>query len=187
MKTNIEISAHHLHLTDEDFKKLFGKNDLTIRNYLLSSKGEFAANEVVELVGPKDRLHNVRIAGPFRDHSQVELSKTDAINMGIDAPLHISGSREGARIRIIGPKGEFTRDIAMIAKRHLHISNEIAEKLKLKSGHKVKIKITGERGLIFENVIVRVNEKYFNHFHIDTDEGNAAGIERSTSGEIILN
>ena len=186
MKTNIETSARHLHLTREDFILLFNKEKLSVRNYLFSAKDEFAANETVEIVGPEGRLLNVRIAGPFRDHSQVEISKTDARNLGIDAPLRLSGDKNGAPIRVIGPKAEFTKNLAMVPKRHLHLSPKLAEKVKLKHSEQVKIKIGGDRGLVFDNVIVRVDQRYKNHFHLDTDEANAAGIDGASQGEILL-
>lgn len=186
MKTKIEISARHIHLSKDDFSKLFNLDQMQVRNYLNSEKGAFASKHTVEIVGPKGRMHNIRVLGPFRDKSQLELAKTDAINLDINAPLELSGSGVGARVRVVGPKGEFIKNIAMIARRHWHISNTLADKLKLSTGKKIKIKIGGERSLIFENVIVRVKPEFNNYLHLDTDEGNAAQINKEAIGEIIL-
>lgn len=186
MRTKIEVSARHIHLTSEDFRKLFGKSDATVRNMLESEKGEFAACETVEIVGPEGRIHNVRVLGPFRSKSQLEIAKSDAILIDIDAPITISGNNEGALVRIIGPKGEISKNIAMIAKRHLHLSPVLSEKWKIRDKSQVKVKINGVRGLILENVVVRVDPRFHNHVHLDTDEGNAAGIDRTSWGEIML-
>lgn len=187
MKTNIEISARHLHLTKEDYHKLFKKDDLTVRNQLNSDKEMFAAKETVELVGPGGRLLNVRIIGPFRNYSQVEIAKTDARLLDIDAPLILSGSGSGANIRVLGPRGEIIKNIAIIAKRHLHLSLKLSSKYNLRQGSKIKVAIAGERGLIFDNIIVRVSSEFNNHLHFDTDEGNAAGINKQAMGEILTN
>ena len=184
-KVQIEISARHIHLTRGDFKTIFGKDELSKRNDL-SEKGEFAANEVVELVGSKRSLHKVRILGPFREKTQVEISRTDAVFIGVSAPLELSGSGEGALIRIIGPKGEISKRVAMVAKRHIHMNETTAKKLKLKNEDRVSVRVPGERSVIFENVIVRMSENFTNRFHLDTDEANAADIANHSMGEIIL-
>lgn len=186
MRTNLEISARHIHLSAEDFYTLFKLESMQVRNYLNSEKSAFASRHMVEIVGPERKMHNVRVLGPFRQKSQLELSRTDAILLDINAPMVLSGSGLGARVRVIGPKGEVTRNIAMVAKRHWHLSEDIAKKLRLKTGMKVKIKVSGDRALIFENVIVRVKSEFKNHVHLDTDEGNAAGIDKAAFGEVIL-
>ena len=184
MKLRIEVSARHVHLSQKDLKKLFCKIKLSFRNKL-SETDEFASNETVDLVGPRNTLLNVRVLGPFRDHSQVEISRSNSIYLGIDAPLKLSGDLPGERIRIIGPKGEITKNIAIVPMRHFHANPKMATKLKLKNHSKIKIKILGKRGLIFDNVIVRVDEGYKNNVHLDTDEANAAGIEHLAKGELI--
>lgn len=185
MKVEVEVSARHIHLSIKDCLVLFGKSELTARNSL-SQKGEFASEEVVELVGPKKSLHKVRVLGPLRDKSQVEISRSDALSVGIDAPLAISGQGVGAEIKVVGPHGTVQSDIAMVAKRHFHLCPETAHKLKLKSDKMVGVKIHGERSTIFENVVVRVSEKFVDRIHLDTDEGNASGLDRKGYGELIL-
>lgn len=185
MKVSIEVSARHIHLSEEDCRTLFGVNKLEVRNNL-SEKGEFASTRTVEVVGPDDRFKHVRVLGPLRKKSQLELSKTDAVFLGIDAPLTMSGSGKGEKVRIVGEKGEIIADIAMIAKRHLHANPEFAQKYKLKEGGAVKVKINGDRSLILENVIVRISPSFVNNIHIDTDEGNAAGINGIANGELII-
>lgn len=186
MKTNLEVSARHIHLSAEDFCSLFKLESMSVRNYLNSEKGAFASKHSVEIVGSKGRMHNVRVLGPFREKSQLELAKSDAIALDIDAPLELSGSSVGARVRVVGPKGEITKNIAMIAKRHWHLSEGMAKKMRLRTGSKVKIKIAGDRAIIFENIIVRVKPEFKNHVHLDTDEGNAAGINKTAFGEVIF-
>ena len=185
MKIYVEVSARHIHLTREHFKKLFQKDEILLRNRLNGDKETYASDETVEIVGPGGSMHNVRVLGPFRDNSQVEISRTDAFNLDIDAPLELSESGKGAKIRVIGPRSEITADIAIVAKRHLHISPEKAAAYKLKEGQVIKVKIPGERSLIFDNIIVRINKNFVNHVHLDTDEGNAAGINKIISAEII--
>lgn len=186
MKTNLEISARHIHLSAEDFYVLFKLDSMAVRNYLNSEKGAFASKHTVEIVGPKGRMLNIRVLGPFREKSQLELAKTDAIALDIDAPLQLSGSGSGARVRVVGPKGEITKNIAMVAIRHWHLAENAAKKIRVKTGQKVKIKIVGDRALIFDNVIVRVKPEFKNHVHLDTDEGNAAGINKIAYGEVTL-
>ena len=184
MKFRIEVSARHAHISQKDFKKLFAKNDLTVRNRLLEAD-EFASNETVELVGPKNTFHNVRIIGPFREESQMEISRSNSIYLGIDAPLKTSGDLPGDTIKVVGPKGSIVRDIAIVPIRHFHINPKMAEKLKLKNHSNVKIRVNGKRGLVFDKVIVRVNEKFKNSIHLDTDEANAAGVEHLAKGEVV--
>lgn len=186
MKTFIEVSARHIHLTEEHFKKIFQKNEILVRNYLNGDKETYASNETVEIVGPGGSIHNVRVLGPFRDNSQVEISQTDALSLDIDAPLELSEMGTGAQIRVIGPAGEFTDNIAIVAKRHLHASPEIASAYHLKQEQIIKVKVSGTRGLIFDNVIVRISPEFVNHVHIDTDEGNAAGVSKITTAQIIV-
>lgn len=185
MKLIIEVSARHAHLTKKDFKLLFGKNELSFRNKL-SEADEFASNETIDLVGPRNTILNVRVLGPFREDSQIEVSRSNSIYLGINAPLKLSGDLPGAKIRIVGAKGEIIIDAAIVPIRHFHITPKMALKLKLKNHSKVKVKVSGKRGLVFENIVVRIDEGYKNNIHLDTDEANAAGIEHLAKGELIL-
>lgn len=186
MKCKIEISARHIHLTKEDCITLFG-NDLLVFVKKLSQGEDFAAKESVKLIGPKNSLTEVRVIGPFRDQSQVEISHTDARFLGIKASLKMSGDLPGATIKVVGPKGNIKKDIAIMAKRHLHVSTKTANELKLNHRDNASIKIGGDRALTFNEVVVRVKEDFDLCVHLDTDEANAAGLSGESEGELILN
>lgn len=186
-KIIVETSARHIHLTEEHIEVLLGKGKtLTVRN-MLSQPGQFASLERVELVGPKRSIKNVLILGPARKATQVEISLTDARTLGVSAPVRESGDIKGsAGIKIVGPAGEITINEGVIAaKRHVHLTPEIAEKWDVKNGDTVKLKIDSERGLVFDNVVVRVSDKFAPAVHLDTDEANAAGCSGEVYGEII--
>ncbi len=174
MKIKVEVSARHIHLTRQDIDILFGKGYELKSLRKLSQSDDFAAEEKVLLKTEKSKL-SLRVVGKERKYSQVEISMTDAINLGIDIPLRISGEIENVpKFKIKGPAGE-TEIPIIIAKRHLHISSKKALELDLRSGDKVSVKIEGERRLTFKSIIVRVAEDYTLACHIDTDEGNSCG------------
>jgi putative phosphotransacetylase len=185
----IEISARHIHLSQVDLDKLFGPGyKLTVLREL-SQPGEFASNSVVDIKAGDRLLQKVRILGPVRKLTQVELSKTDSVFMRLRAPLRLSGNTAGSPgLTIMGPMGSLDiKEGVIVAKRHLHTSKELATQHGLKDGQIVSIKIMGDRETIFNNVIVRVNENFKWHFHIDTDEANAAGVSSDNfQGEVII-
>lgn len=186
-KVLIETSARHLHLKKEDAFKLFGKKDYKLhKTKKLSQPFEFACQETLIVKGPKNKL-KLRVVGPYRKKTQVELSITDCVFLGIKPYLRLSGDlRKSSPIEIIGPKGRIKiKQGAIVPLRHLHLSKKEAKKLKLKNGEKIAIKIKGKRGLIFQNVIVRVSPYFKMACHLDTDEGNAAGINKKTYGQLI--
>lgn len=186
-KIKIEVSARHLHLKEDDFKKLFGEDvELTILKEL-SQPRMFAAKETVSIKNENFQIDNLRIVGPLRSYTQIELSKTEARKFKINLPLRRSGDIKGSPgMTIIGPKGEVEINKGVIvAKRHLHLNPKDTEKINAKDGDLLKIKVKGERGLIFENVVARVDENFSLAMHIDTDEGNAGGIKNLDAGEII--
>lgn len=182
MKVLVEVSARHVHLTEADFETLFGKGaELTFRK-ALSQPGEFLSHERVAVVGPKRTLANVAILGPFRANSQVELSMTDCMSIGQKAPIRESGDVEGsAPVKLIGPAGELTLDKGlMVAKRHIHMTPEDAEAAGVENKQIVTVSIQTEgRSVCFGDVVVRVSPKYALAMHVDTDEANAAGIDRN--------
>ena len=187
-KIKIEVSARHIHLKKDDFEKLFGKNvELTIMKEL-SQPGMFAANETVSVKNENFQIDNLRIVGPLRSYTQIELSKTEARKFKIDPPLRRSGNIENSSgMIIIGPKGEIEiNEGVIIAKRHIHMTLKDAEEINVKDGDLLKVKTVGERGLIFENVVARVDENFSWAMHIDTDEGNAGGIQEVEEGEVVL-
>lgn len=173
------ISNRHIHLCAEDYDRLFPNHPISEKKDLLQP-GQYAADQTVTLVGPKGQLKNVRLLGPLRSTSQVEISRTDARTLGIAAPLRMSGSIEGTPgVRLISPFAEL--DLAsgvIVAQRHIHMSPLDALILRVSHGDKVSVAINGdERRLIFDNVAVRVSPDMRLEMHIDTDEANAAGAD----------
>jgi len=187
-KVKVEISAHHIHLNKEDFEKLFGAGaELTIKKKL-SQPGMFAANETVGIKDDEFEMKNVRIVGPVRNYTQVEITETEARNFRINPFLRLSGNiKDTPGITVVGPKGTIgIREGVIVAKRHVHMTPEEASEINVKDGDSMKVKVEGERGLIFDNVIARVDKTYAWACHIDTDEGNAAGMSSCGDGEVIL-
>lgn len=184
MELKIETSARHIHLTKEDFKTLFGDIEPTPIKDL--SQQDKACEELVEAVGPKSSLKNIRLIIPFREKSQLEISKTDSFTLGIDAPLKLSGDLPGANIKIVGPFGTIEKEIAIVAKRHLHLPPEEAQKLKLENNDYVEVRVSSDRQLTFDNIVVRIADNFAPTVHIDTDEANAAGLSADATGELII-
>lgn len=182
----VEISARHIHLSKNDFEKLFGKNKKLEPIKKLSQPGEFASKNKVEIINGKEKL-NARILGPLREHSQIELSLTDAYTLKLNPlpKVRLSGDTHGTiNVNVKGTKSQI-KIPAIIAQRHLHCSEEQAKKLKLKDHQIISIKIPGQRKITFHNILVRISKKYDLSVHLDTDEANAAGISEKTFGEII--
>lgn len=189
MNIAVEVSARHAHLSQNDLEALFGKDYQLKELKKLSQPGQFAAMETVTVKTDKDYLEKVRIIGPVRDKTQVELSKTDARLLGINAPLSVSGNLKGSvGATLIGPAGEVElTEGVIVAQRHLHVATTEAKELGLQDGQLIKIKLSGERGLVFEQVVVRAKEDFKLVCQIDTDEANAAGlVENKTAGELII-
>ena len=188
MSFMIETSARHIHLTQETVEKLFGAGyQLTIRKPL-SYPGQYACNERLTIVGPKKEMANVSILGPTRKADQVEVSATDARTLGIDAPIRESGDVKGSgACKLIGPKGEVElSEGVIVAKRHVHMTPEDAEKYGIVDKQVISVKIPTEgRALVFGDVVARVSPKYKLAMHIDTDEANAAAVPGSCIGEIL--
>mgnify|MGYP004521668613 FL=1 len=184
----VEISARHVHVTKETLEVLFGKGyELTVKKEL-SQPGQFASNERVTVVGPKKELAGVSILGPCRSADQVELSATDARSVGISAPIRESGDVKGSgACKLVGPAGEVElKEGVIVAKRHIHMTPEDAEKFGVKDAQIVKVAInTAERSLVFGDTVVRVSPKYALAMHVDTDEANAAAIPGSCMGTIV--
>lgn len=186
-KVQVGLSNKHLHLKEEDIEILFGKGHKLTLTKDLVQPGQFACEEKVDIVGPKATLKGIRVLGPARPETQVELAATDARTIGIKAPVRESGKLEGTPgCKIIGPCGEVELDHGVIiALRHVHLNPEQAIEAGLKDKDVVSVKIEGERGLVFDNVLVRAGEKHEREFHLDTDEGNAAGCGPNTVAEIL--
>jgi propanediol utilization protein len=185
----VGVSARHMHITQSDLETLFGPGYQLTKLRDLNQPGEFAANETVSVVGPKRRLfEKVRILGPVRNITQVELSYTDGVYLGLDLPYRLSGDIAGsAPLVLIGPHGVLNLSEGGIrAARHIHINPIDAERWGLKQGQKVSVQNRGPASTIFNEVIVRIGENLNLEMHIDTDEANAAGL-RCGDPVILLN
>ncbi len=183
----IETSARHVHLNKEALNLLFGEGYVLRPKKELSQKGQFVCEEKIAVVGEKASFKSVSILGPERKDVQVEISKTDARNIGVEAFIRESGDLKGtAGCKLIGPKGELIlKEGVIVAKRHIHANFDDAEKMQLKNGDIVFVNVLSQdRGLIFKDVVVRVNDSYSLAMHIDTDEANAANIISTCTGEI---
>lgn len=173
----IGLSNKHLHLKLADIETLFGKGHKLTPTKDLVQPGQFACEEKVDIVGPKGTLKGIRVLGPDRAETQVELSMTDARAIGIKAPIKESGKLEGTPgCKIVGPAGEVQLEHGVIvALRHIHLSEAQAAEAGVKDKEVISIKVAGERGLVFDNVLVRAGAGHESEIHLDTDEGNAAG------------
>ena len=183
----IGLSNKHVHLSQEHLDILFGAGHELTPTKDLVQPGQFASEEKVDIVGPKKTLTGIRVLGPVRPETQVELAMTDARTLGIKAPVRESGHLEGTPgCKLVGPEGEVELDHGVIiAQRHVHLNPQQAIEAGVKDKDVVCLKIDGERGLIFDNVVVRSGEKHEKEVHLDTDEGNAAGCGPDAVAEII--
>ncbi|KNF09952.1 propanediol utilization protein/phosphotransacetylase PduL [Gottschalkia purinilytica] len=183
----IALSNRHIHLSKDHIEKLFGKGYELKKFKDLSQPDQYACEEKVDLVGEKNVIKGVRILGPARNHTQVEVSFADARILGINPPVRDSGDLDGSPgIKIVGPAGEVEIEKGVIAAaRHIHLHTDDAERFGLKDKDRVKVRVGGERGLIFENVLARVSPKYALEMHVDIEEGNAAGAKNGQLVEIV--
>lgn len=187
MKVNIGVSARHIHVTKEDVKELFGEGYVLNKKNDLSQPGMYACEETVIIKGPKGTFENVRIVGPERSKTQVEVSKTDMFKLGVDAPIRNSGDLDGASlVTIIGPKGSIERNAVIVAQRHIHATLEEAKAYGFENKKNISIKIDGLRGGVLENVSVRISEDFKLEVHLDTDEANALSVKNGDMGELII-
>lgn len=180
MTVPVGVSARHIHLTQEDVEKLFGAGyRLTKKKELMG--GQFAANEQCTIVGLKLRaIENVRILGPVRSKSQVEISATDARTLGVNAPLRQSGDTAGSvPIALVGPKGAvYLQEGCIVAARHIHMTPAEAASASLRDGDYVSVRMGNERGAVLDHVKIRVDESFSLEMHIDTDEANACQVKQ---------
>ncbi len=187
VKVPVGISARHIHLTQEDVEILFGKGyQLTKKSELMG--GQFASNEQCTIVGLKLRaIENVRILGPVRSKSQVEISATDARTLGIKAPVRQSGDIAGsASVALVGPEGAiYLKEGCIVAARHIHMPPGDAEAAGLTDGDMVSVRMGEERGALLEQVKIRVDESFTLEMHIDTDEANACQVKQGDLAVIV--
>lgn len=182
----VEISAHHVHLAQADVEALFGPGHQLTPEHELSQPGQFACAEKVHLVGPKGRIANVRVLGPTRKESQVEIAMTEQFKLGIQPPIRQSGDLAGTPgVTLEGPYGSTTIPRGVIcAQRHIHMTPEDAMRFRVRDNYVVRVRVEGERQLIFGDVVVRVNPAFRLAMHIDTDEGNAGNLRTGMLGYI---
>lgn len=181
------VSSRHVHLSQEHLEKLFGANYELSSLKPLSQPGQFAAKETVTIVGPKGAIEKCRILGPVRPATQIEISTTDSFKLGVKPVVRDSGNTSGTPgCVIVGPAGSvIIEEGVIVAARHLHISAIEAEKFGLKDMDKISVRTFGPKSTVFNNVLVRVSEKFALDFHLDTDEANAAGIKNGDMVEIV--
>ncbi|MDR2486099.1 MAG: phosphate propanoyltransferase [Treponema sp.] len=186
-KVEIGISNKHVHLSDADLEKLFGAGHKLTLKKELKQPGQFASDELVDVVGPKGTLKGIRVLGPTRKESQVELAMTDARVIGLSLPVRESGKLDGSPgVKLIGPAGVIElQKGAIIALRHIHLSPAQAAEAGVKDKDLVEVKTSGTRPVIFQDVLIRSGDAHTREFHVDTDEGNAAGIKNDEFVEII--
>ncbi len=182
------LSNRHIHLTEEDIEILFGKGYDLVKLRDLSQPGQYACEEKVDLVGPKGTINGVRVLGPTRVRTQVEISLADGFVLGIVPPVKDSGDVTGSPgIKIVGPKGELEIQEGLIAAaRHIHINPGDAETFGVVDKQRVKVRTFGFRALVFENVLIRVGDTSVLEMHVDMDEGNAAGLKNGDLVELIV-
>lgn len=183
----IEVSARHVHLTQADVEVLFGQGAELKPVRPLSQPGQFLSEQRVTLVGPKGRKERTAVLGPARKATQVELSKSDCVELGVNAPVRESGDVKGSgAITIIGPCGTLEiQEGVIIARNHIHVSTADSVKFGLRDKQKVSVEVLSERPVILKDVVVRVSDQFRCKMHIDFDEANAAMVSGFTLGQII--
>ena len=186
MKINIGVTSRHIHLSEEDLEKLFGKNYKLTNIRDLTQDNNYACKETVDLINGENIIKNVRIVGPTRLKTQVEISKTDAYILKKNPPYRNSGDLIGAeKIIIKGPLGEVERNCLIIPNRHIHMNNNEAKELGYKNDDIVSVKLYGDRGGIINNVHIKTGENSTLELHIDLDDSNAHNITNFDKCEII--
>lgn len=186
MKVSVGISNRHVHLNNEDYKILFG-DTIFEKKVDLKQPGNFASTLTVSIKGPRGQMDNVRVLGPNRSYTQVEISRTDSFALGVKPPVRASGDLEGAEmITIIGPNGEVEHPACIIANRHIHVDKNIREQYGLVGINEVKVQINSVKGGVLENVSLKDSEEAYFEIHLDTDDANAFFLNNNDEVEIIL-
>ena len=185
----VAVSARHAHLSQPTLDRVFGAGCQLRPRTWLSQTGQFAARETVALIGPAGRIQNVRVMGPPRSRDQIELSRTDELALGIEAPVRVSGDLDGTPgIVIEGPAGRVSLSSGVIsARRHVHMSPQDAERFGVQDGQTVQVKVdSNDRDLVFGDVTVRLAPDFRLELHLDTDEANAAGVKNGDYGQLLI-
>ncbi len=187
MKVKIGISNHHVHLTQKDLETLFGSDYKLNKIADLNQPGQFVTDSFVCIKTDKSTIEKVRVLGPVRNYTQIEISKTDSYHLGINPPVRDSGDLDGSEIvTLIGPKGQIKTNGCIIATRHIHILMEDAIKLGLDKYDKVSVKIGKEKSSIINDVHIKISDKSYYEMHLDTDDANACLLKNGDIGEIII-
>lgn len=187
-RVRVGVSVRHVHLSQEHVEQLFGAGHRLTELRPLTQPGQYAASEVLILEGPRGRLEGVRVLGPPRSKTQVEISRTDAFGLGLVPPLRESGCVAGTPgIWLVGPAGRvaLTEGVIM-SKRHLHMSTDEARAAGVVDGQEVSVSVEGPRALVFHKVVTRVRDDYVTELHVDTDEGNAAGVSSGDTVTVVV-
>ena len=189
MPVPVGVSNRHVHFTKEDFKAVFGADTEPVLFRQLRQPGFFACGELVSVKGPKGTLKNVRMIGPYRTYTQVEVSLGDARTLGVEPPIRDSGKLENSPgIRITGPKGSIDiKKGVILSKRHIHFHPGDAERMKITDGAEVRVRCGSgtERETVYERVLCRVSEKFALELHLDVEEANAAGLKNNDPAYIV--
>ncbi|MCI8849553.1 MAG: phosphate propanoyltransferase [Oscillibacter sp.] len=183
----VEVSARHVHLTQEDVEALFGPGHTLTHKRNLSQPGQFLAEERVSVVTAKNSFHNVAVLGPARSHTQVELSMTDARTLGLKAPIRQSGDTAGCPdvCLMAGSRMICAKESVMVAQNHIHMTPADASRYGVADGQKLQVEIETERPVTFDGVVIRVREDYALAMHIDLDEANACAFQTGESGRLV--
>ena len=187
MKVSIGVSNRHVHLKEEHIKVLFGDNYKLEKKNDLNQPGQYSSTSVVTIKTDKSEIENVRVLGPVRNYTQVEISRTDAYKLGINPPVRNSGDLNGSSpITLIGPKGSIDLEFGcIIATRHIHLTREHMKLYNLEGKETVNVKLYGEKGGIITNVYLKVSDEAFFELHLDTDDANAHLVKSGDIGEIL--
>jgi propanediol utilization protein len=187
LQVPIAVSGRHVHLSKVHCDALFGPEHTLTCKHPVTQPGQFACHDTVAVIGPRGAFERVAIVAPLRPETQVELSRSDAIHLGVNPPVRESGHLENSPgLTLRGPRGTVQLDHgAIVALRHLHATPEDARRLGIRSGDSIAVKVSGPRAVLFDNVVVRVDPRFQLDVHLDTDEANAAGVDRGGTGTIV--
>lgn len=184
----VGVSNRHIHLSTQDFETLFGKGSQLTVFKELSQPGQFAAEEKLDLISSKGIIAGVRILGPFRSRTQIEISRTDSFKLGLKPPVRDSGDLDGSEpITLKGPRGSVKlSDGVIIARTHIHLNTGIAKQIGLQDKQVVSVNSAGIRSLTFNNVLIRIGDDYNLEMHMDMDEANAALLNNGDKVSLVI-
>lgn len=186
MKVPVGVSNRHIHLNKDDLEILFGQNHELKQLKPLNQKYQYSSTDTVSIKTDKSQIDNVRVLGPTREYTQVEISRTDAYKLGINPPVRSSGDlKDSEVVTIIGPNGSVEKECCIIANRHIHLTKEKLDELGLNANESVSLKVSGEKSGILNNVHLKVMENAYFEVHLDTDDANAFLIKNNDIVEII--